>query len=118
MRPTRNGPFVLHSAVAFRLLLGLAVCLELAPTSARADEFYRFERMWPMLPQPRYFGSPLNGLAFDKDGSLYVADYDANCIQEFTSDGKLITKRGRGGVQRTAGCCHRQSWLCLCDRFQ
>src|SRR5512145_2825860 len=47
---------------------------------------YRFERLWPELPQPWYFSSP-TGIAIDAAGNVYVADKSHNRIQKFDANG-------------------------------
>jgi DNA-binding beta-propeller fold protein YncE len=63
---------------------------------SRAEEFYRFERMWPMLPQPWYFDTPLS-TAVDANGYVYVADQFKHRVQKFSPDGMLVTSWGHKG---------------------
>jgi len=52
-----------------------------------------FERMWPELRQPWHFIGP-EYMAVNKNGNVFVADAENNCIQKFSSDGIFITKWG------------------------
>ncbi len=56
---------------------------------------YKFERMWPTLPQPWYISSV--GVATDSKDFVYVADADNYRIQKFTSEGQFVTRWGRKG---------------------
>ena len=99
MRDQRNNQLFWRSAVAFCLLLGLAILPAMAPSSARAEEFYRFKRMWPTLQQPWYFDW-LSAIAVDMRGNVYVAGQATSLttkIQKFSSDGKFIIKWGSSG---------------------
>lgn len=58
---------------------------------------YRFERAWPTLQQPWYFSSP-RGLAFDREGYLYLADAWNNRVSKFTGDGQFVTSFGSIGT--------------------
>ncbi len=76
-------------ALCVMLLLVLA-------DSSRSEETYKFERMWPSLQQPWYFGD-VEGIAVDKDGYVYIADMYSHCIRKFTPDGYLVTRWGSYG---------------------
>ena len=82
-------------AAVFFLLCVLALLPGLVHQS-RAEEFYRFERMWPMLPQPWYFSTPLS-TAVDANGYVYVADQFKHRVQKFSPDGMLVTSWGHEG---------------------
>lgn len=96
MNPQHHSHRFRRSSVAFSLLLALAVSCVLAPISAHAGEFYRFERMWPTLQQPWYF-TTLSGVAIDLAGNVYLADRYNNRIRKFTPDGHFITEWGGAG---------------------
>jgi sugar lactone lactonase YvrE len=77
----------------------LAVCLSgLAVTAspAFAETTYRFERMWPTLQQPWYFVSAID-VAVAPDGSVYVTDWNGECVWKFTASGQFMTKWGSLG---------------------
>ncbi len=79
-----------HFESAFLLLLAILLTL---PSSVSGQETYRFERMWPTLPQPWYFSYP-QAIAIGPDGSVYIADSGFCRIQKFTQDGQFITAGG------------------------
>lgn len=76
--------------LAFLVLLGLVL-----PLRGQAEDVYRFQRMWPTLPQPWYFSS--ESVAVDKQGNVYVVDGSKYRVQKFTSDGEFLTKWGSNG---------------------
>ncbi len=61
-----------------------------AALAALTEEIYRFERLWPVLPQPWDFKNPAD-VAPDQHGYVYVADRLNRQVKRFTSG----TKRGR-----------------------
>ena len=73
------------------------ILISIVPSLAAADETYRFERLWPVLPQPWYFNHP-EGVAIDHNGNIYVTDTGNNRIQKFNADGFLITTWGTEGT--------------------
>ena len=79
------------------ILVGFFVIQAFLPTFASSEEIYRFERMWPTLQQPWYFGMPQNA-AIDNRGYVYVADSGNNRIRKFTSDGQFIKNWGTYGT--------------------
>ena len=83
-----------HLEQAFLLLVLILIIL---PSTAAGQETYRFERMWPTLPQPWYFSYPQD-IAIGPDGSVYIADSGFCRIQKFTQDGQFITRWGRQGT--------------------
>jgi len=89
MRPSITSlflkPFCRSPIIAFLSLLVFF------PPVAFSEEIYRFERMWPTLPQPWYFDLP-NGIAVDKEGNVFVTDRANQRIQKFTSDGQFLTR--------------------------
>lgn len=59
--------------------------------SLRADDIeYRFERAWPQREYSWHFFSPVEGIAIAPDGSVYVADWLNDRIQQFTADGAYV----------------------------
>jgi DNA-binding beta-propeller fold protein YncE len=78
------------------ILLVLFLNLTLLPTPASSEEAYVFERMWPTLQQPWYFGNPV-GIAIDDSGLVYVADNYNHRIQKFTKDGQFVSTWGGYG---------------------
>ena len=56
---------------------------------------YRFERMWPVIQQPWYFGYPKKVLV-DR-GAVYVLDEMNIRVMKLSRDGRLITQWGRTG---------------------
>ena len=76
-------------------LIFFFVLLVLTASPASSEETYKFERMWPTLQQPWYFGP--GTLAIDTAGFVYVADKLNDRILKFTLDGQFITKWGSKG---------------------
>lgn len=68
----------------------------LSPRIATGAAAYRFERMWPALPQPWYFDTP-SGIASDRDGFLYIADTGHHRVVKLDRSGRLVTAWGRRG---------------------
>ncbi len=66
-------------------------------TGEVSGEFYQFDRLWPLLPQPWYFHYPA-GIAVDGAGNVYVADSGNNRIQKFDSSGTYLTQWGTSGT--------------------
>ena len=58
---------------------------------------YKFDKLWPILPQPWYFNSP-SDIAIDNNGNVYVVDTGNHRIQKFTSDGNFVLKWGSNGT--------------------
>lgn len=81
-----------------KTLLLAAACLMLTvfPGRGACEETYRFDRMWPMLNQPRYFLWP-SGVTVDRTGNVFVADTWNDRIQKFSPDGRFIFKWGSPG---------------------
>ena len=81
------------------LLIRLFLCpifiIALQP-GISAGETYRYEGMWPRLPQPWYFSYP-RGLAVDKKGYIYVSDNLNHKVHRFNWDGAFITAWGIEG---------------------
>jgi len=93
MEPKRNNLFKCSA------IIGLCVmALLVSPDSSRSEETYKFERMWPTLQQPWYFGD-VQGVAVDDKGYVYVADMYSHCIRKFTPDGYLVTRWGSYGKE-------------------
>jgi len=78
--------------ISFFLFVLLVVQVE----STYAEESYRFERMWPTLQQPWYFGFVLN-ISISKSGNVFVADKWNNQIIKMNLFGKVITSVNRTG---------------------
>ena len=68
------------------------------PLSSPPDEALRFERLWPTLSAPWYFGEP-ETIAVDSNGFVFVVDTVNNRIQKFNADGYLVNEWGRFGTQ-------------------
>ncbi|MCK5862555.1 MAG: PEGA domain-containing protein [Candidatus Hydrogenedentes bacterium] len=66
------------------------IMVALITSSAFSETTYRFDRLWPMLTQPWYFGSPA-GIACDINGNVYIADSFNGRVQKFTTQGHFIT---------------------------
>ena len=64
---------------------------------AHADDFYRFERMWPTLQQPWYFAQP-KSITLGSEGEVYIADTLNNRIVKLDSSGKFITGTARASL--------------------
>jgi hypothetical protein len=77
-------------STAAGLLAAVLACL--APTAPAVEE-YRFQSMWPVLPQPWYF-APVD-VAVDRAGRIYVLDALNGQVQKFTADGALVNRWGR-----------------------
>ena len=60
-------------------------------------EAYRFERLWPQIPQPWYFSKP-EGITVASDDNLYIVDKYRNNVQKFDSSGRFLTKWGSRGT--------------------
>ena len=89
-----NRTNLTSSTIYFCLCL---IIIFIVPTLAAADETYRFERLWPVLPQPWYFNHP-EGVAIDNNGNIYVTDTGNNRVEKFNADGFLITTWGTEGT--------------------
>lgn len=66
---------------------------------------YRFERMWPSLSQPWYFGT--TDLAFVEPGTLFVADAGHHRIMKFSETGQFLSQWGGVG----SGNGQFQEWI-------
>jgi len=55
---------------------------------------YNFDRMWPVIPERRYFDEP-HGVAVDASGNVYVADTGLNRVSKYNQAGQLIWRLGR-----------------------
>jgi sugar lactone lactonase YvrE len=64
------------------------------PALATTQEVYRFERLWPLLPQPWHFGGVWY-MAISPQGHLYVTEYGTFRIQKFDLEGHYITEFGK-----------------------
>ncbi len=64
------------------------------PVLATTQEVYRFERLWPLLPQPWHFGGVWY-MAVSPQGHLYVTEYGTFRIQKFDLEGHYITEFGK-----------------------
>lgn len=62
---------------------------------AQSQEAYRFQRMWPVIPQPWYFKGPVS-IEIDKKDNFYVVDEQNNLVYKYTPDGMFVTKWGTG----------------------
>lgn len=62
---------------------------------AYSQESYRFERLWPVIPQPWYFKNPVS-IEIDRKDNFYVVDDQNDLIHKFTPDGRFVTKFGTG----------------------
>jgi len=81
-----------------RLFLHALLLLAFGPTGqAHAQDIYRFDRMWPLLPQPWYFSKPVS-TAVDAQGYVYVVDQFNHRIQKFNADGMFVTAWGHEGA--------------------
>ncbi len=58
---------------------------------------YRFDRVWPSLPQPWYFKSP-RGIAVDGAGHVYVADAWNKRVVKLTDNGLYVFSIGAKGT--------------------
>ena len=85
------------SLYIIRISLTCLMVLVMVPSLAAGQESYRFERMWPTLPQPWYFNKP-QGMDIAPDGTLYVCDSSYFRIKKFTQDGYFITAWGNEGT--------------------
>jgi DNA-binding beta-propeller fold protein YncE len=61
---------------------------------AQAEDEYRFERMWPVLEQPWYFGWVRSGIAVGSDGTVNIVDSQYHRVQQFTEDGRFMRSWG------------------------
>ena len=68
------------------ILISVLLCL---PAEALSQGSYIFERMWPDQQLSWSFLVP-NGMAFDKQGNLYVVDSKTDRIVKLTRDGFLL----------------------------
>ena len=91
-----NGRFLLPTLC---LILALSAATPHAAADPQPDPSttYRFERLWPTLQQPWYFGEPY-GVAVDASGKVYVPNRLHNCIDKLTDDGVLVAKWGTEGT--------------------
>ena len=74
----------------------LSILLLFLPTSALAEDTYKFQRMWPTLQQPWYFSQP-TGVSVDSAGHVYVLEESGHRVQKFTSDGHFVSHFGGYG---------------------
>jgi|GEM_PF-1017569 len=116
MRLKRNALFNLGIGLCFMALV-------FSPVSAQAEETYKFERMWPTLHQPWYFGD-VEGITVDRDGFVYVADMYSHCIRKFTSDGHLVARWGSHGkgegefdTPNQVAIDDKNGWLYVVERY-
>ncbi len=58
---------------------------------------YRFERLWPTLQQPWYFGAP-SDVAVDLSGFVYALDEVNGRIMKFNAQGQFVTQWGERGL--------------------
>ncbi|MCP4709643.1 MAG: hypothetical protein GY869_13535, partial [Planctomycetes bacterium] len=82
--------------ILFTLAILASFILALNDESWSDEENYKFERMWPTLPQPWYFYE-VRGIAIDNSGNVYIVDGSHDRIQKFNANGAFITKWGREG---------------------
>lgn len=90
------------------ILCCLACCAAAAEAEARPGEVadggavdpaqaqYRFERLWPVLPQPWLYDNPTHA-AVDSAGNVYLVDGEANRVHKLDSEGHFITAWGTYG---------------------
>ncbi|OQX27112.1 MAG: hypothetical protein BWK80_07000, partial [Desulfobacteraceae bacterium IS3] len=108
-------------------IIGLCVMAMLVlPASSQSEETYKFERMWPTLHQPWYFGN-IGGIEVDAEGAetfVYVADIYGHCIRKFTSDGHLVTRwgsygEGKGQLKLPSQIAidHKNGWLYVIEKY-
>ncbi|GMW00687.1 MAG: hypothetical protein AMXMBFR84_18240 [Candidatus Hydrogenedentota bacterium] len=79
-------------------LLIAAVCslFSVSPLEVGATE-YRFERMWPTLQQPWYFGTP-GDVTYDQfSDHVYVLDSFNHRVEKYTRDGQFVLRWGVQG---------------------
>jgi DNA-binding beta-propeller fold protein YncE len=78
------------------ILIACSIPLTFLPNTVSSEEIYRFDRMWPTLRQPWYFGSG-GSVAVEKSGKVYLADSQYHRILVFNLLGQFITKWGSHG---------------------
>lgn len=60
------------------------------PALAEGTGDFRFERLWPALPQPWYFSGP-SDVALDQKGFVYVADGSNKRIVKLAPSGAIVS---------------------------
>ncbi len=109
-------------------IIGTIIAMIFSPVSGSAQEgcepeSYKFERLWPTLHQPWYFGDA-EGIAVDSKGYVYVPDMYTHSIRKFTSDGHLVTRWGTYGDGKgefkgpsQVAIDHKNSWLYVVEKY-
>ena len=103
VKPTINAEMkkkekqVRGSGLCISAFVTILLMLSILPFSAHSEEYYKFERLWPVLKQPWYFLWP-QGIDVDISGNVYVADTYNHRILKFSSNGMFITSWGNGGT--------------------
>jgi DNA-binding beta-propeller fold protein YncE len=75
-------------------VVAVLVLCALTNLPASANDF-KFERMWPTLPQPWYFAP--GGAATDADGFLYITNTTLHKVTKLAPDGRLVSEWGSVG---------------------
>ena len=80
--------------ISTTLVLVFGILVPTVPACAQTT--YRFERLWPTLQQPWYYGGATD-VAVDSQRNVYVTAYD-NTVTKLSPDGMLLTKWGGPGT--------------------
>ncbi|QTA78799.1 Peptidase C13 domain-containing protein, NHL repeat-containing [Desulfonema limicola] len=91
--PNKEGKIVSDIRISYQKNGGAELDVILQVSGWSYGRTYKFERMWPTIQQPWYFGE-LNNISTDADGYIYldhsVKSWSQKKIQKFTSDGKYV----------------------------
>ena len=74
-------------------VFGVVLALLCGVSSAGEQVVYRFERLWPTLQQPWYFGG-CSDMAQGSDELLYIADAVKACVHVVDTGGHYVTTIG------------------------
>ncbi|RLC18043.1 MAG: hypothetical protein DRI57_08945, partial [Deltaproteobacteria bacterium] len=119
-----------RGSTLFRQLtfIGIIIAMIFSPIPGSAQEAceqetYKFERLWPTLHQPWYFGDA-EGIAVDSKGYVYVPDIYTHSVRKFTSDGHLVTRWGTYGDEKgqfkgpsQVAIDHKNGWLYVVEKY-
>jgi len=71
-------------------------CILCMAFTARSQEIYLYEQLWPASQQSQFFNSP-RAITLDAEGYVYVADTLNHRVQKLNSNGQFVTAWGSQG---------------------